>query len=124
MDNPEYKGEWVQRRIPNPDFKGAWVPEQIANPDYHATQGQYADNAYVGFELWTVNNGTIFDNILITDDVEYAAAQAEKLFVPTMAGEKAAKEAWVEHKKHKEAFPEDHEDDEDEAEEPAHKDEL
>jgi len=24
----------------------------------------------LGFELWVVNNGTIFDNILVTDDLE------------------------------------------------------
>merc|ERR1719152_635522 len=48
----------------------------------------------VGFELWIVNNGTIFDNILVTDDVEYAKAQGEKLWRPTSKGEKEKKEAW------------------------------
>jgi len=41
-----------------------------------------------------VNNGTIFDNILITDDIEYAKAQGEKLWRPTADGEKEKKEAW------------------------------
>ena len=59
----------------------------------------YTDNAYVGFELWTVNAGSIFDNILVTDDAEYAKAQADKLFKPTSEGEKDAKQAWDDSKK-------------------------
>ena len=48
----------------------------------------------MGFELWIVNNGTIFDNILVTDDINYAKAQGEKLWRPTADGEKAKKEEW------------------------------
>lgn len=54
----------------------------------------YDDIGMVGFELWTVNNGTIFDNILITDDVEYAKKMAEEVWKPTSEGEKKAKETW------------------------------
>merc|ERR1712086_423423 len=52
------------------------------------------DASYIGYELWIVNNGTIFDNILVTDDLEYAKAQGEKLWRPTSKGEKEVKEAW------------------------------
>lgn len=54
----------------------------------------YSDLGVVGFELWTVNNGTIFDNVLITDDVDYAKKVAEELWMPLSEGEKAKKEAW------------------------------
>ena len=82
------------------------------------------DSAYVGFELWVVNNGTIFDNILVTDDLEYAKKQGEKLWKPTKDGEKEKKEAWdKENKPADEPMPEDDEEGGDEGEEPE-KDEL
>ena len=47
----------------------------------------------MGFELWTVNAGSIFDNILVTDDKAYADAQAEKTWAKIKEGEKEAKDA-------------------------------
>jgi len=95
IDNPEFKGEWIAPKIANPAYKGEWAPKQIANKDYEeGVQLAAYDSAMVGFELWVVNNGTIFDNILVTDDLEYAKAQAEKLWRPTSKGEKEKKEAW------------------------------
>lgn len=46
----------------------------IDNPDYIDDPYFYAfDNiGAVGFDLWQVRAGTIFDNILITDDPEFA----------------------------------------------------
>lgn len=105
--NPDYKGEWKQKMIDNPDYKGEWKPRQIPNPDYTGDVWVYEDNAFVGFELWSVHNNSIFDNILVTDDEKYAAAQAETLFKPTKEGEKAAKEAWDKKKKEKDTKKED-----------------
>jgi len=86
------------------------------------------DSAMVGFELWIVNNGTIFDNILVTDDVEYAKAQGEKLWRPTSKGEKEKKEAWDKENKPADELGDDDEgegDDEDgEGDEEEEKDEL
>jgi len=95
IDNPDFKGEWVAPKITNPAYKGEWSPAQIKNKDYEeGVQLAAYDSSMVGFELWVVNNGTIFDNILVTDDLEYAKAQAEKLWRPTSKGEKEKKEAW------------------------------
>lgn len=95
IENPEFKGEWLPPRIANPAYKGEWTPQKIANKDYEeGVQLASYDSAYVGFELWIVNNGTIFDNILVTDDIEYAMAQGKELWKPTNAGEKLAKEEW------------------------------
>merc|ERR1712070_163805 len=81
--------------IDNPAYKGEWKPAQIANKDYEeGVQLAAYDSVAVGFELWIVNNGTIFDNILVTDDLEYAKAQGEKLWRPTSKGEKDVKEKW------------------------------
>jgi calreticulin len=95
IDNPDFKGEWHAKKIENPAYVGEWNPKQIANKDYEeGVQLAAYDSAYIGYELWIVNNGTIFDNILVTDDIEYAKAQGEKLWRPTKDGEKDVKEKW------------------------------
>jgi len=95
VDNPEFKGEWRAKKIDNPAYKGEWSPKQIANPNYEeGVQLAAYDTAMLGFELWIVNNGTIFDNILVTDDIEYAKAQGEKLWRPVAKAEKEVKEQW------------------------------
>merc|ERR1712078_9017 len=112
IDNPEFKGEWVAPKVSNPDYKGEWSPKQIKNDKYEegVQLAAYEKMTYIGFELWVVNNGTIFDNILVTDDLEYAKAQGEKLFKPTKDGEKEKKEAWdKENKPADEPMPDDEE---------------
>ena len=47
-----------------------------------------------GFLFQTVNNGTIFDNILITDDLPYAQSFGASTWGKIKDGEKGAKEAW------------------------------
>merc|ERR1712057_56686 len=93
IDNPEYKGEWKAKRIKNPAYKGVWAPKKIANPAFvdDQTIGQYGSFGWVGIDVWQVKSGTIFDNLLITDDVETAKAAADKL-KPFQEGEKKMKE--------------------------------
>jgi len=123
IDNPDFKGEWSAKKIDNPAYKGEWKPAQIPNKDFEeGTQLAAYDSFYVGYELWIVNNGTIFDNILVTDDLAYAQAQGEKLWLPTSEGEKESKEKWDKENKPADA-PEDAEDEEADEEEPE-KDEL
>jgi calreticulin len=124
IDNPEFQGEWVAPKIANPDYKGEWKPKQVKNKDYEpGVQLAAYDSNYVGFELWVVNNGTIFDNILVTDDLDYAKAQGEKLWKPTKDGEKEKKEAWDKENKPADEAPAEDED-VDEGEEEEEKDEL
>jgi len=79
-DNPAYKGDWHVKRISNPAYKGVWEAKKIANPEYvdDDALGQYADFGFLGFDLWQVKGGTIFDNVIITDDVAEADAFAKK----------------------------------------------
>merc|ERR1712137_775336 len=79
-DNPEYKGEWIAKRISNPAYKGFWEAKKIANPEYEDDDAlyKYADFGFIGFDLWQVNGGTIFDNVIITDDAAEADAFAKK----------------------------------------------
>jgi len=80
IDNPEYKGEWKAPKIKNPAYQGEWVHPKIANPDYKEDPEIYAfeSNKFIGIEIWQVKSGTIFDNILVTDDVDVAKEWAEK----------------------------------------------
>lgn len=74
LPNPEYKGEWKQKMMDNPDYKGIWEAPDIDNPEYKPNPDLYIypDSKYVGFELWQVKAGTIFDNIIVTDSLEEA----------------------------------------------------
>jgi len=83
VPNPEYKGPWSPRQIENPDYKGEWEHPLIANPDFVDDKAVYdvcKDGCgHVGIELWQVEAGTIFDNILVTDSVEEAEAAYEAI---------------------------------------------
>ncbi|VDK49947.1 unnamed protein product, partial [Anisakis simplex] len=74
IENPEFKGEWLPRTIRNPDYKGPWLHPMIDNPDFKEDPeiGIYDDWGAIGFDLWQVKAGTIFDNIVITDDYSTA----------------------------------------------------
>ena len=126
IDNPAYKGKWSAPFIDNPAYIGEWAPKQIKNKDYEeGVQLAAYDSMYIGYELWIVNNGTIFDNILVTDDIEYAKAQGEKLWRPTSKGEKDVKEKWDKENKPADEMGEDDEEGEgDDDEEEEEKDEL
>lgn len=104
IPNPEFKGPWTQKEIDNPDYKGIWEAPDIPNPDYKEdpTLYKFDDLRYVGFELWQVKAGTIFDNILVTDDVEYAKKFAEDTWGKSKDGEKAMFDAAEAEKKAKE----------------------
>lgn len=93
IDNPKYKGAWFPEQIDNPAYKGEWKPRQLDNPDYVEEVYPFEDIGAVGFELWTVNNGSIFDNILICDSFDHAKAVGEKL-KKIFDKEKDAKKAW------------------------------
>merc|ERR1712038_1277230 len=93
IDNPEYKGEWKPKKIDNPDYKGPWIHPEIDNPDYSPNTQLYSYSSFcgIGLDLWQVKSGTIFDNILITDDIEAAKEQAKSLWEVTSKDEKKMK---------------------------------
>ena len=95
IDNPAYKGEWKQKQIANPAYKGAWVHPEIDNPAFKEDPNMYhvcAPCAGLGFELWQVKSGTIFDDIIVTDSLKEAEEFA-KNFESVVAAEKAEEEA-------------------------------
>ncbi|GIL91071.1 hypothetical protein Vretimale_9505 [Volvox reticuliferus] len=90
IPNPEYKGEWKPKLIKNPAYKGKWVAPDIDNPEYvhDDTLYNFKDLKFVGFELWQVKAGSIFDNIIVTDDFETAKAFAEETWQKSKDAEK------------------------------------
>merc|ERR1711862_611711 len=79
-DNPAYKGDWSVKRISNPGYKGVWEAKKIANPEYEDDDKVYKfdDFGFLGFDLWQVKGGTIFDNVIVTDDVAEADSFLKK----------------------------------------------
>jgi len=84
IDNPDYKGEWKPKMIDNPDYKGPWEHPMVDNPEYKYNEDMYKvcrdGCTHVGFEIWQVKTGTLFDDIILTDSVEEAKEYAEKTF--------------------------------------------
>merc|ERR1712166_1400288 len=79
-DNPAFKGEWNVKRISNPEHKGIWETKKIANPEYEDDDKVYKfdDFGFIGFDLWQGKAGSIFDNVIVTDDTAEADAFAKK----------------------------------------------
>lgn len=80
--NPEYKGKWTAPFIDNPAYKGPWAPRKIANPDYFEdkTPSNFEPIGAIGFEIWTMQNNILFDNIYIGHSIEDAAALVKETY--------------------------------------------
>merc|ERR1712129_645288 len=113
-DNPAFKGEWNVKRIDNPAYKGVWEAKKIDNPEYKDDNEVYkfADFGFIGFDLWQGKGGTIFDNIIVTDDVADADKFAEK-WKTLSEYEKAEKTKEDNSKKEDDKKKEDEKDDDD-----------
>jgi len=135
IDNPEYKGEWKAKQIENPAYKGKWVHPEIENPEYTPDNKlyRYSDIGAIGLDLWQVKSGSIFDNILVCDDADFAKQYAKDTFEAMKDGEKKMKEKRdeedrlkreEEEKKRKEEEDAKKDDEKEEEDDEAHKDEL
>jgi len=74
--NPEFKGKWKAPLIDNPEYKGPWAPRKIPNPNYYEDNNphNFEPMVAIGFELWTMQDQIMFDNIYIG----HSEADAEK----------------------------------------------
>jgi calreticulin len=122
-DNPAFKGEWSVKRISNPAYKGLWEAKKIANPEYEDDESVYkfADFGFIGFDLWQVKGGTIFDNIIVCDDKAEADSFAAKWKTLSEAEQAQKKKdddakAGSDRKKDDEAADDDDDDDDDKKE--------
>ncbi|XP_075511067.1 calreticulin-like isoform X1 [Primulina tabacum] len=92
IPNSEYKGPWEPKKIKNPNYSGKWKRPLIDNPDFKDDPDLYvfSNLKYVGIELWQVKSGTLFDNVLVCDDPEYAKQLAKDTWGKQKDAEKAA----------------------------------
>ena len=74
---------------------GEWEAPMIPNPEYNVCK----DCQYVGFELWQVKSGTIFDDIIVTDSVAEAETFAQETFFKKQNAEKKMYDAMKEAEK-------------------------
>nr|POF25991.1 calnexin like [Quercus suber] len=93
--NPDYKGKWTAPLIDNPAYKGIWAPRKIKNPNYFEdkTPSNFEPMGGIGFELWTMQNDILFDNIYIGHSEADAHVLAEETFKIKYDVETAAEEA-------------------------------
>jgi len=132
IDNPDYKGPWKPKMIDNPEYKGEWQHPMIPNPDYKEDKDLYVrcqECTHVGFELWQVKSGTLFDDIIVTDSLEEAKDYADQTFNKKKGPEKEMFDAAEAKRKEEEeaaraAAKDDEDDEDDEDEEDDEHDEL
>ncbi|KAK1259911.1 hypothetical protein QJS04_geneDACA021518 [Acorus gramineus] len=87
--NPAYKGKWHAPMIDNPNYKGIWKPQEIPNPAYFELEKpDFEPIAALGIEIWTMQDGILFDNILIADEEKVAESYREKTWKPKFDVEK------------------------------------
>ena len=115
IPNPDFKGEWRAPKISNPDYKGEWVQKQIENVDFDDAVYKYDNIGAVGFELWIVNKGSVFDNIYVGTSLDEAREMAADTWGAIKDKEDDEKKKWDEAKNAAKKAEDD--DDEDEEEE-------
>ncbi|BGP01212.1 Calnexin-like protein [Rhodotorula toruloides] len=98
IPNPEYKGKWFAPLIDNPEYKGQWKPRKIPNPDYYEdkTPADLTPIAGVGFELWSMTDSILFDNIYIgtsESDLAQFVSETYAIKAPLEAAQEAAETA-------------------------------
>ncbi|XP_012487663.1 calnexin homolog [Gossypium raimondii] len=92
--NPAYKGKWSPPLIDNPSYKGIWKPQEIPNPNYFELEKPDFDPiAAIGIEIWTMQDGILFDNILIAKNDKVAESYRETTWKPKFEVEKEKQKA-------------------------------
>ncbi|OQE96169.1 hypothetical protein PENNAL_c0001G06036 [Penicillium nalgiovense] len=95
IKNPEYKGKWEAPLIDNPAYKGVWAPRKIKNPAYFEdkTPSNLEPMGAIGFEIWTMQNDILFDNVYVGHSVEDAEKLRKETFDVKFPIEEAEEEA-------------------------------
>lgn len=92
--NPAYKGKWSAPFIDNPNYKGIWKPQEIPNPAYFELERpDFEPVAAIGIEIWTMQDGILFDNVLIAKDEKTAESYRETTWKPKFEVEKEKQKA-------------------------------
>ncbi|KAL8617206.1 hypothetical protein ACOMHN_014376 [Nucella lapillus] len=95
INNPKWRGQWKPALIDNPNYKGVWNARMMDNPDYFDDDNPYMmiPIGALGLELWSMSDDILFDNFLITDDLEVAGEFAAASWEIKSNEERAASSA-------------------------------
>lgn len=66
-------------------MQGVWKPRKIPNPKYFNDDKPLENIGKVGgiaLEIWTMDEGYYFDNVLVSNDADTAAQYREKYWKP------------------------------------------
>ncbi|KAK8710814.1 hypothetical protein V6N13_146123 [Hibiscus sabdariffa] len=92
--NPAFKGRWYPPLIDNPNYNGTWKPRDIPNPKYfEVDKPDSAPIAAIGIEIWTMQDGILFDNILIAKNEKVAKSYRDTEWKPKFEVEKKKQKA-------------------------------
>lgn len=80
--NPDYIGEWVAPSIENPNYQGKWTPPLIKNPAQITAEVLSKPINAIGFDLWSMESDTLFNNIYVGHSVSEAERIGNETFVP------------------------------------------
>ncbi|KAL6980011.1 hypothetical protein U1Q18_021662 [Sarracenia purpurea var. burkii] len=87
--NLAYKGKWHAPLIDNPNYKGLWKSLEILNPNYfELDKPDFEPIAAIGIEIRTMQDGILFDNILIASNEKVAESYSDKAWKPKFEVEK------------------------------------
>nr|XP_043617811.1 calnexin homolog [Erigeron canadensis] len=87
--NPNYKGKWHAPLIDNPNYMGIWKARLIPNEEYFELDKPNLEPvAAIGIEIWTMQDGILFDNILIASNEQTAASIRDATWKPKFLVEK------------------------------------
>ncbi|GMJ04879.1 calnexin 1 [Hibiscus trionum] len=92
--NPDFKGRWYPPLIDNPKYNGTWKPRDIPNPKYFEVKKPDSEPiAAIGIEIWTMQDGILFDNILIAKTEKVAKSYRDTQWKPKFEIEKKKQKA-------------------------------
>ena len=66
-------------------MQGVWKPSKIANPDYFEDKtplNNLGDIGAVAVEIWTMDQGYFFDNVVVANEASKAAEYRTKYWQP------------------------------------------
>ncbi|XP_076889731.1 calnexin homolog isoform X2 [Bidens hawaiensis] len=88
--NPNFKGKWYGPMINNPNYMGVWKAREIPNVAYFEVDRPNLEPvAAVGIEILTMQDGILFDNILIASDEKTAESIRDATWKPKFLVETA-----------------------------------
>ncbi|CAF3954940.1 unnamed protein product [Adineta steineri] len=84
IPNPAYKGIWRAPLVDNPNYRGKWEARRIPNPDYFEENHPFklTPIGSVALELWSMVDGIVFDNFIITSDQALAKQYGDQIWYP------------------------------------------